>query len=336
VKLTWEPVELKLRHTFTISRSSMDAARNVMVRLEHDGIVGIGEAPPSEYYGQDQKTVMAALDKIKGELGRDPFLIEDILENLTSKFAGDLAAVAAVDMALHDWLGKKLGQPLWRILGLNPASTPVTSYTIGIDTTEKMVDKVREAPEFPILKVKVGTDRDDEILSAIREETDRTIRVDANAAWQPREAAHRIQALAAYDLEFVEQPVPAGSPESLRRVRESVDLPVISDESSVVPEDVPGLFGCVDGINIKLSKCGGIRQALKMINTARSAGLKVMLGCMIESSVAITAAAQLSPLADYADLDGNLLVSNDPARGVAVNRGRLVLPEGPGLGVEIV
>jgi L-alanine-DL-glutamate epimerase-like enolase superfamily enzyme len=238
-------------------------------------------------------------------------------------------------MALHDWLGKKLGQPLWRILGLNPASTPVTSYTIGIDSTEKMLEKVREAPEFPILKVKVGTDRDDEILSAIRRETDRTIRVDANAAWQPREAEQRITELAGYDLEFVEQPVPAGSPESLRRVRESVDLPIISDESSVVPEDVPGLFGCVDGINIKLSKCGGIRQALKMIHTARSAGLKVMLGCMIESSVAITAAAQLSPLADYADLDGNLLISNDPARGVTVNAGRLVLPEGPGLGVEI-
>jgi L-alanine-DL-glutamate epimerase-like enolase superfamily enzyme len=313
----------------------MDVAENVIVRLEHDGVAGIGEAPPSEYYGQDQKTVMAALKKMKGELGTDPFLMEDILENLTSKFAGDLAAVAAVDMALHDWLGKKLGQPLWRILGLNPASTPVTSYTIGIDSTEKMLEKVREAPEFPILKVKVGTDRDDEILSAIRRETDRTIRVDANAAWQPREAEQRITELAGYDLEFVEQPVPAGSPESLRRVRESVDLPIISDESSVVPEDVPGLFGCVDGINIKLSKCGGIRQALKMIHTARSAGLKVMLGCMIESSVAITAAAQLSPLADYADLDGNLLISNDPARGVTVNAGRLVLPEGPGLGVEI-
>jgi L-alanine-DL-glutamate epimerase-like enolase superfamily enzyme len=314
----------------------MDVAENVIVRLEHDGIVGVGEAPPSEYYGQDQKTVLAALEKIQGELGGDPFLIEDIIDNLSSKFAGDLAAVAAVDMALHDWLGKKVGQPLWRILGLNPDSTPVTSYTIGIDTTEVMLEKVREAPDYPILKVKVGTDRDNEILSAIREETDRTIRVDANAAWQPAEAAQRIQALAQYDLEFVEQPVPAGSAESLRRVREAVDIPIISDESSVIPEDVPCLFGCVDGINIKLSKCGGIRQALKMIHTARSAGLKVMLGCMIESSIAITAAAQLSPLVDYADLDGNLLISNDLARGVTVDRGKLVLPDSPGLGIEML
>ncbi len=335
MKLTWEPIRLKLKHTFTISRSSMDVAENVIVRLEHDGITGIGEVPPSRYYGQDQKTAMAALEKIKNELGGDPFLIEDIIDDLSTKFAGDLAAVAAVDMALHDWLGRKLGQPLWRILGLNPQATPVTSYTIGIDTTEKMLEKVREAPEYPILKVKVGTDRDDEILGAIRGETDRKIRVDANAAWQPAEAVEKIQALARYDIEFVEQPVPAGSPESLRRVREAVDIPIISDESSVVPEDVPGLFGCVDGINIKLSKCGGIRQALKMIHTAKSAGLKVMLGCMIESSVAITAAAQLSPLVDYTDLDGNLLVSNDLARGVTVDKGRLVLPEGPGLGVEM-
>ena len=182
----------------------------------------------------------------------------------------------------------------------------------------------------------MGTERDDEILSSIREETDRIIRVDANAAWQPGEAAERIQALASYNLEFVEQPVPPGSPESLRKVRESVDLPIVSDESSVVPEDVPGLYRCVDGINIKLTKCGGIRQALKMIHTARSAGLKVMLGCMIESSVAITAAAQLSPLVDYADLDGNLLISNDIARGVTVEKGKLVLPDSPGLGIEML
>jgi L-alanine-DL-glutamate epimerase-like enolase superfamily enzyme len=335
VKLTWEPMDLELRHTFTISHSSMEVARNVLVRLEHDGITGMGEAPPSEYYGQNRESVMAALSEMAGELGGDPFMIEDIVEHLGAKFPGDSAAVAAVDMALHDWLGKKLGVPLWRILGLDPGRTPVTSFTIGIDTTAKMIEKVREAGEYPTLKVKVGTERDDEILSAIRRETDKTIRVDANAAWEAQEAIEKIRALQKYDIEFVEQPVPPGNPEALRTVRTAVDVPVISDESSVVPEDVPGLFGCVDGINIKLSKCGGIRRALKMIHTAKSAGLRVMLGCMIESSVAITAAAQLSPLVDYADLDGNLLISNDIASGVKVEKGKLVLPDGPGLGIEM-
>lgn len=335
MKLTWEPVELRLTHTFTISRSSTDVAGNVLVRLEHDGVVGLGEAPASKYYGQDQETVLAALEKMAGRLGGDPFLIEDIVERLSREFPGDSAAVAAVDMALHDYLGKKLKAPLWKILGLNPAHTPLTSFTIGIDTTEKMLGKLREAQSYPVLKVKVGTERDEEILSAFRRETDRTIRVDANAAWGPDEAVERIYALQAYDIEFVEQPVAPGDPQALRKVREGVSVPIIADESSVVPADVPALVGCVDGINIKLSKCGGIRRALKMIHTARSAGLKVMLGCMIESSVAITAAAQLSPLVDYADLDGNLLITNDIATGVTVSEGRLVLPEGPGLGVEL-
>lgn len=335
MKLTWEPVDLRLRHTFAISRSSMDVARNVIVYLQHDGITGIGEAPPSEYYGQDRDTVISALDRMKDELGGNPFLIENIVEGLSTMFPGDSAAVAAVDMALHDWLGKKLGAPLWRILGLDPAATPVTSYTIGIDTTEKMLEKVREAPQYPILKVKVGTDRDDEILSAIRSETDRTIRVDANAAWEPDEAIERIKALGAYDIEFVEQPVPPGDPELLRMVYESVDIPIIADESAVIPEDVPGLAGCVDGINIKFSKCGGIRRALKMIHAAKSVGMKVMLGCMIESSVAITAAAQLAPLVDFADLDGNLLIDNDVGSGVGVKEGKLILPDEPGLGVTV-
>ena len=336
MKLTWEPVDLKLRHTFTISRSSLDVARNVLVRIEHDGITGLGEAPPSSYYGQDRKTVIAALGNMKDELGHDPFAIEDVVERLSLRFPGDSAAVAAVDMALHDWVGKKLDAPLWKILGLNPENTPLTSYTIGIDTTKKMLEKLREAPEYSVLKVKVGTGRDEEILRAIRGETDRVIRVDANAAWEPGEAIERIAALAVYDIEFVEQPVSPGRPESLREVRESVDIPVIADESSVVPADVPKLFGCVDGINIKLSKCGGIRRALKMIHTAKSAGLKVMLGCMIESSVSISAAAQLSPLVDFADLDGNLLIANDVAAGVRVEKGKLRLPDAPGLGVEMI
>ncbi len=335
MKLSWEPVELKLQHEFTISRSSTSVARNVIVRLEHEGITGVGEAASSRYYSQSQESVIEALGGMQGELGGDPFMIEAIVERLSDKFPGDSAAVAAVDMALHDWVGKKLGAPLWRILGLDPARTPLTSFTIGIDTKEKMLEKVREAEIYPVLKLKVGTGRDEDVLSAIREITNKTIRVDANAAWQPDEAIERIRALEVFDIEFVEQPVPPGDPEALRRVYESVSVPVITDESSVVPSDVPGLFGCADGINIKLSKCGGIRRALKMIHTAKSAGLKVMLGCFIESSAGITAAAHLSPLVDYADLDGNLLISNDIAAGVAVREGKLILPEAPGLGINV-
>jgi len=334
LKLTWEPLDLALRHTFTISRSSMDVAENVLVKLEHDGFVGLGEAPPSKYYGQDRESVIKALVLMQGELGNDPFLIEDISQRLCSFFPRDLAAVAAVDMALHDWVGKKLATPLWKILGLNPSLTPITSYTIGIDETATMVGKVREAPDYPILKIKAGTEKDEEMFAAIRNETDRMIRIDANAAWNPEEAIEKINLLEKFDIEFVEQPVAPGDPQSLGTVRDAVTLPIISDESSVVPSDVPGLAGCVDGINIKLSKCGGIRQALKMIFAAKSAGLKVMLGCMIESSVAITAAAHLSPLVDFADLDGNLLIENDITCGVTVDKGRLVLPGGPGLGLS--
>lgn len=327
-------MDLNLQHTFRISRGAEDVARNVRVVLADGTMEGYGESAPSGYYGQNQETVAEALTAIAPLLSdRDPFEIEEIISSLVQQFPHNLAAVSAVDIALHDLIAKKLGVPLYRFFGLTKENTPLTSYTIGIDTVDKMVEKVKEARQYPVLKVKVGFENDIEAIAAIRCQTDATIRVDANCAWDVEEAILKIRELSQYRIEFVEQPIEPGSPEALRKVRENAPLPIISDESSVVPEDVPRLFGCVDGINIKLTKCGGLRQALKMIHTAKSGGLKVMLGCMIESSISITAAAHLSPLADWADLDGNLLIKDDPFRGVTVKEGKLILPDAPGLGI---
>jgi L-alanine-DL-glutamate epimerase-like enolase superfamily enzyme len=237
-------------------------------------------------------------------------------------------------MAWYDLLGKRLGAPVYELLGLDPADTPRTSFTIGIDTPQTMAQKAAEAQQYPVLKVKVGTPNDRANLEAIRRERpNAVIRVDANEGWTPKEAVRRIAELAEFELEFVEQPVPASDLEGLGYVRSSVSLPVIADEACIVPADVPRVAPYVDGINIKLMKCGGIYPALQMIHLARAHHLQVMMGCMIESSVAITAAAQLAPLLDYADLDGNLLIDDDPFQGVTVRDGRLVLPQRPGLGV---
>ncbi|MFH1422339.1 MAG: dipeptide epimerase [Planctomycetota bacterium] len=335
MKLRFDELNLELRHTFRISRSAEDFARNVLVVVEDGGTEGFGEAAPSEYYKQNQKTVLKALGKIAPLLvDKDPFQIEEIVTLLVTQFPNDLSAVAAVDIAVHDLVAKKLRIPLYKLFGLSKENTPKTSFTIGIDSIEKMLAKLKEAAGYPILKLKVGFENDMEAVAAIREQTDAVIRVDANCAWNVEEAIEKIYALSAYNIEFVEQPVAPGDPEALRKVRENVTIPVITDESSVLPEDIPQLYGCVDGINIKLTKCGGLRQALKMIHAAKSAGLKVMLGCMIESSISVTAAAQLSPLVDYADLDGNLLIKNDPFRGVLVENGKLILPDSHGIGVS--
>jgi len=236
---------------------------------------------------------------------------------------------------LYDLVGKMLGVPLYKLLGLNPAHAAQTSFTLGIDTPANMAKKALAARDYPILKVKVGTKHDVDNIKAIREVSSATIRVDANAGWTVKEAIKTINELAAYDIEFVEQPIPPYDLAGLRLIREQVLLPIFADESCVTVEDIPSIVGCVDGINIKLMKCGGVRQALQMIHVARAHNLRIMLGCMIESSLAIAAAAHLTPLVDYADLDGNLLVDNDPYVGVTVVDGKLVLPDAPGLGVRM-
>jgi L-alanine-DL-glutamate epimerase-like enolase superfamily enzyme len=244
------------------------------------------------------------------------------------------AAKAAVDMALYDLLASEMGVPLWRLLGLDPNRTPVTSFTIGLADLDVMMRKVEEASDFPLLKVKLNTDADVHVIEAIRAKTTQRIRVDANCAWTPEEAVGVIKKLEGLGVEMIEQPVAREDLEGLKYVRENVDVPVFADESVMVASDVPRLAGVVDGINIKLMKCGGISEALRMIHTARAVGLKIMIGCMIESSIAITAAAHMTPLVDAADLDGNLLLREDPFKGVRVEKGKLVLPVGPGLGVR--
>lgn len=333
--LRYEHIELRLRHTFTITRGSRDVAKNVIVRIDHDGITGIGEAAPSGRYDESPESVAAFLSKIDLSRFRDPFGLEEILRYLDTLGQGNFSAKAAVDIALHDWIGKRLGIPLWRYWGLDDRRTPVTSLTIGIDTPETIQQKVLEASSYPILKVKLGTANDREIMATIRSNTKATIRVDANEGWRSREEAlEKILWLESQGVEFVEQPMPASCLEDIAWLRGKVSLPLVADESISTIADIYKVKDAFDGINIKLMKCGGLREALKMIHAAKAAGMKVMLGCMIESSVGISAAAQLTPLADYADLDGNVLIVNDPFDGVRNDHGKLVLMDRPGLGLN--
>lgn len=334
MRIEAQPLDLKLTVPFRISRGVQEVSPNVVVRLQHGDVTGYGEASPTEYYGESPASIMACMDMFAGALGDDPFALDDILNTLDNIIGLNPSAKAAVDMALYDVVGKMLGVPLYKLWGLNPGRAATTSFTIGLDTPENMAKKALAAREYPILKIKVGTKNDLDIIKAIREVSDATIRVDANTGWTPKEAIKMINALAPYNIEFVEQPVPAHDLDGLRLIRENVPVPIIADESCVTVDDIPRVVGCVDGINIKLMKCGGLRNALKMIHIARAHNLSIMIGCMIESSIAITAAAHLTPLVDYADLDGNLLIDNDPYTGVTVEKGKLVLPDRPGLGIE--
>jgi L-alanine-DL-glutamate epimerase-like enolase superfamily enzyme len=334
MRLNAEPLDLALATPFRIARSVQHEAHNVLVRLEADGATGLGEAAPKEYYGETRAGALEAVAHLAGHLGDDPFALEAILDALDDALHANPAAKAAVDMALHDLVGRRLGVPVYRLLGLSAERAPHTSYTISIDTPEAMARRARQARDFTVLKIKLGSSNDLETVRAIRAASDARLRVDANAAWTAKEAIATLNALAPYDIELVEQPVARGDLEGLRLVREHVPIPVFADESCVTLEDIPRLVGRVDGINIKLMKCGGLRHAVRMIHAARAHHLRVMLGCMIESSLAITAAAHLTPLVDYADLDGALLLAHDPFEGVEVRAGRLVLPDRPGLGVR--
>ena len=324
---------LTTRHVFRISHRESQGFRNVFITVHDDVFEGWGEAAPASYHAENADTVVGALSQMGPEIGDDPFQLETILERISHRLSGNAAAKAGLEMALYDVVGKRLNVPLYRLLGLTKYRTPVTSFTIGIDDLDTIREKVQLAHPYPVLKVKVGVDRDLEILQAVRDVTDKALRIDANGAWTAREAVEKIGAMSRFGIELCEQPVAAGDIEGLRFVRERVDVPIFADESVGHADDIPRLHGAVDGINIKLMKCGGIREALKMIHVARTLHMKVMLGCMIESSLAITAAAHISPLVDYADLDGNLLLAVDPYDGVRVEKGKIQLPEGPGLGV---
>ena len=322
--------DLQLQHPFKIARRATNATRQV-ISVEIDG--GIGETAPARFYGETVQTVRVALETIAPVLPEDLDAIYEVMEDVEATLGGNYAAKSAIDMALHDRLGKKLGVPLYRLWGLNPHKTPYTSFTIGLDEPEVMAEKTRHAEAYPILKVKLGTPRDIEIIQKLREVTDKPIYVDANTAWTPKEAVPKIRELARYGVELIEQPTKPYDLAGLKFVREHSELPIIADESVKRASDILALAECVDGINIKLVKCGGLLEAHRMINVARAHGLSVMLGCMIESSLGITAAAHLTPLVDYADLDGNLLIANDPYTGVTLDEGKLILPKRPGIGV---
>ncbi len=333
--MTWSRISLKLAGRFDTAVAQRSDKETLWVRISHEGVEGWGEAVPMDTYGQTLASAESALTAMGPLLGGDPMKVEEIVARLVTEFDVQRAAVAAVDAAIHDWIGKRLDVPTCCWLGLDPVGVPLTSYTLGIDEPGAIAEQVRAAASYPVFKVKVGTPRDEEILSLVRRlAPEKTIRVDANTAWSVDEAFVRMRSLSRYGIEFVEQPIPPGDNDGLRRLTKAGICPVVADESCVRPADVVALAGCVDGINIKLSKCGGIREALEMIRLARRFGMKVMLGCMIESSLGIAAAAQLAPLADWLDLDGHLLLSTDPFSGIGGEGGRLRVGAGPGLGVR--
>lgn len=338
LKLLVEQCSITTRHPFVIARGSTNGYTRAWVRLvDSDGLEGWGEADPSSFYGESLETVLAGFERLRAHLPEDPFDLESADARWEHVLPKNGAARAAVSAALHDLVGKKLGQPLWRLWGLDPRKAPLSSFTIGLDTNDKMRDKVREAEPYPILKIKLGTDRDEEILKTIRSATDKPIRVDANAGWTVERAKQMIPRLREYGVEFLEQPLVPDDLDGLvevRRVAAAHQLPVVVDESCLVAADIPRLVGRVDGINIKLAKCGSLREALRMIATARAHGMLVMVGCMIETSLGITAAAHFTPLVDAADLDGAALTVDDPFVGATIDGGQIRLPTEPGLGVK--
>ncbi|HEU4629304.1 MAG TPA: dipeptide epimerase [Gemmatimonadaceae bacterium] len=338
MRLAAQIVALRTRHPFVIARGGAAEHRVVWVTLtDADGATGMGEAAPNRYYGETPESVLAALDRYATLLAdADAWDVEGIEAALPALLRGNPSARSAVSAALHDLMGRRLGVPLYRLWGLDPARAPRSSFTIGIVAEDDALRaRVAEAAPYPILKIKLGSPRDEHVLRVVREAAPhKTLRVDANAAWSAKQAVRMCALLEEHGVELVEQPVAAHDLEGLRFVRERTRLPVIADESCLVASDVVRLAGLVDGVNLKLAKCGGLREALRIIATARAHGLLVMTGCMVETSLGITAAAHLAPLLDYADLDGAALLADDPIRGATIDGGEIRLPEGPGLGVE--
>lgn len=335
MKLSWEPYELKLAHTFTVASYSRTTTPDVQVQIEYDGFVGYGEASMPPYLGHSVKSVCAFLEKVNLGQFADPFCIDDILAYVDSLSEGDAPAKAAVDIALHDLVGKLLGQPWFRIWGLDAAKAPSTTFTIGIDTPEVVREKTLEcAGKFNVLKVKVGLENDKEMIETIRSVTDTPLVVDANQGWRDRQQAlDEIFWLKEMGIQMVEQPMPKERLDDIAWITERSPLPIFADESIQRLRDIDAIKGAFTGINIKLMKCTGMHEAWKMYNYARTLGMKVMLGCMTETSCATTAASMLSPVCDFADLDGNLLIANDRFEGMVVKEGKMVLPDRPGLGL---
>lgn len=322
-------IELPLKERFTISRGSRDTTTNVFVILRFAGMAGVGEASPASRWDESVESVLRQLNLIDVRELENPFNLEGVRELLP---AG--AARCAIDIALHDLAGKVAGLPVAKLLGTKARALPPTCVTVPITSPEEMAERARTLSDHPVLKVKVGFDGDLEAIAAIRRAYKGALRVDANEGWSPDEAPERLQELERYDIELCEQPVPAGDHGALRRAAHSTSIPVFADEDVSTAADVAGLKDVVDGVNLKLRKAGGIRETIAAIAVARAQGMKVMLGCDLETGIAATAGAHLAGLVDYADLDGPLLLASDPFPGVTYDRGVMTLPDLPGLGVQ--
>lgn len=337
MKLSWKPFTAQLRHVFTIATSSRSTTPIVLTEIEYDGVIGYGEASMPPYLGESQESCNAFLSKVDLSRYPNPFELETILADIDAIAPGNPAAKASIDIALHDLVGRLLGQPWYNIWGLNPAKTPMTTFTIGIDTPEVVRQKVKEAEQFKILKVKIGRDTDREMIETIRSVTDRPLTADANGGWKDRQKAlDELLWLKEKNVVLVEQPFAKEAPlDDFAWVTERSPIPIIADESCQRLADIPKLHRAFSGINIKLMKCTGMREAWKMIVLARALGMKVMLGCMTETSCGISAASHLSPLVDWADLDGALLISNDPYAGTTVEDGKVTLHNVAGIGLKL-
>ena len=341
LRLRFFPYELKLRHVFTVATYSRSTTPDVQVEIDYDGITGYGEASMPPYLQKELgslESVMAFLKQVQARIGQftDPFRLEDILSWVDGLSEGNAAAKAAVDIALHDLVGKLLQAPWHRIWGLDKEKTPSTTYTIGMDTPDVVRQKTEEcAGQFNILKVKLGGKHDKQMIETIRSVTNLPIAVDANQGWTDRrQALDEIHWLKGQGIVMVEQPMPKERLDDIAWITQHSPLPVFADESVQRLKDIPALRGAFTGINIKLMKCTGMREAWKMLTLARALDMQVMVGCMTETSCAISAAAQLSPGIDFADLDGSLLIANDRFRGMEVVKGKITLPDRPGIGVE--
>jgi len=333
--LRFEPYELQLKHVFTLASGSRTTTPVMLTTISWNSFDGYGEASMPPYLGESHATAQAFLSKVDLSQFSSPFLMEDILSYVDQVAPGNYAAKASVDIALHDLVGKLMQQPWHRIWGLNPEHTPDTSFTIGIDKPDVVKEKTREASSFRILKVKLGGGNDKEMIQSVRAVTNVALGVDVNQGWKDKVMAlEMIHWLNEQGVIYVEQPMLKSAVDDIAWITRQSPIPVIADEAVQTPSDIRILSGVYSGVNIKLMKCGGLRAAFTMVSMARAHGLKVMIGCMTETSCAVTAAAQLSPMADWADLDGNLLISNDPFEGVRVTDGKVIIPVLPGIGVR--
>ncbi|MFA5803284.1 MAG: dipeptide epimerase [Melioribacteraceae bacterium] len=337
MKLTFKPYTLQLKHVFTLATSSRTTTPVMLTQIDYEGITGYGEASMPPYLGESHETASKFLSKVDLSQFKDPFEMESILEYVDSVDALNPAAKASVDIALHDLVGKLIGKPWYKIWGFNKDKTPYTSFTIGIDTSEVVKQKVKEAEEYKILKVKLGRETDKEMINTIRSVTDKPITVDVNQGWKDKFfALDMINWLKEKNVKYIEQPMPKEMINDMAWLTEKSPLPTFGDESVQRIPDVVKAHGVYSGINIKLMKCTGLREAHKMLTLAKSLGMQIMLGCMTETSCGISAVSQLAPETQWADLDGNLLINNDPFIGTKIINGKITLTENPGIGLSQV